>query len=49
MVGFFLLSFARKATDASSDATSQGLVLVGALTELLVGVRTHSKAGDTFD
>lgn len=31
-------------TDTSSDATSQGLVLVAAHTELLVGVRTHSKA-----
>lgn len=44
MVGFFLLSFARKATDTSSDATSQGLVLAAAHTELLVGVRTHSRA-----
>lgn len=48
MVGFFLLSFASESadqdTDTSSDATSQGLVLVAAHTELLVGVRTHSKA-----
>lgn len=34
----------RKPTDMNSDATSQGLVLVAAHTELPVGVRTHSKA-----